>query len=72
MQIITHQTHLDRLPQSSLKDHIQARFDQLSEDPDVPPSILLVEAGDDITSPDYAIVGNNGLLSDLFEEFDPG
>ena len=51
MQLITHRTHLDELPESPLKTHIQTRFDQLSEDTDVPPNIILVEEGDDITGP---------------------
>jgi hypothetical protein len=36
MQLITHQSNLDALPGSSIKAHIQARYDQLSEDIDVP------------------------------------
>jgi hypothetical protein len=72
MRLITHQTHLDALPASDLKTHITARFDQLSEDTDVPPNIVLVEEGDDVTGPDYAFVGPDGLLSDLFEEHAPG
>ena len=72
MQLITHTQHLDAIPASDVKTHITARFDQLSEDTDVPPNIVLVEAADDLTGPDYAFVGNNGLLSDLFEEFNPG
>ena len=72
MQLITHRSHLDALPESPLKTHIQNRFDQLSEDTDVPPNLVLVEEGDDITGPDYAFVGTYGLLSDLFEEFTPG
>ena len=72
MQLITHRSHLDRLPASDLKTHIQVRFDQLSEDTDVPPNIVLVEATDDITGPDCAFVGPEGLLSDLFEETGPG
>jgi len=70
--LITHQSHIDNLPQSPLKSHIQARFSQLSEDTDVPPNIILVEATDNITGPDYAFVGPKGLLSDLFEESTPG
>ncbi len=72
MQLITHQSHIDRLPASPLKPHVQARYDQLSEDTDIPPNIILVESNDDITGPDYAFVGPRGLLSDLFEEFSPG
>jgi hypothetical protein len=72
MRLITHRSHLDTLSASDLKVHITARFDQLSEDTDVPPNIVLVETDDCITGPDYAFVGNRGLLSDLFEEHAPG
>jgi len=72
MRLLSHQQQLDRLPTSPLKTHITARFDQLSEDTDVPPNIVLVEANDDITGPSYAFVGSNGLLSDLFEVHKPG
>jgi hypothetical protein len=72
MQYITHQPHLDAIPASDLKIHLQARYNQLSEDTDAPPNIVLVEEDDDITGPDYAFVGNRGLLSDLFEEHAPG
>ena len=69
MQLITHRSHLDALSESPLKSHIQARFDPLSEDTDVPPNIVLVEATDDIIGPDYAFVGPKGLLSDMFEGY---
>ena len=72
MQLITHQSHLNALPESPIKDHITARFGQLSQDTDVPPNIILVENGDDITGPDYAFVGEKGLLSDLWGEHEPG
>ncbi len=72
MQLITHRSHLDALPATPLKTHITARFDQLSEDTDVPPNIILVEEGDVVTGPDYAFVGTRGLLTDLFEEHAPG
>ena len=71
MRLITHRSHLDALPASDIKTHIKKRFDQLSEDTDVPPNIVLVEATDDITGPDYAFVGPQGLLSDLWEEHEP-
>jgi hypothetical protein len=67
MQLITHQNHIDALPGSNLKTHITARFNQLSEDTDVPPNLVLAEQDDDITGSDYAFVGPNGLLSDLFK-----
>ena len=63
MQLITHTQHLDAIPPSPIKTHIQSRFDQLSEDTDVPPNIILVEATDDITGPDYAFIEARGLLS---------
>jgi hypothetical protein len=72
MQLITHQIHLVALPTTPCQTHIQKRFDQLSQDTDVPPNIVLVEEDDDITSPDFAFVGPRGLLSDLFEEHKPG
>jgi hypothetical protein len=72
MQLITHRNQFNVLPLSPLKTHIQSRFDQLSEDTDLPPSIILVDDDDDITGPDYAFVGPRGLLSDLFEEHEPG
>lgn len=72
MQLITHSSHLDALPASDLKHHLQARYNQLSDDCNVPVNLVLVEEGDDITGPGYAFVGNRGLLSDLFEETGPG
>ena len=66
MKLLTHINQIDRqLPESPLKSHIQARFDQLSEDTDVPPNFILVESGDDITGPNYSFVSeDNGLLGD--------
>ena len=72
MHLITHSSHLEALPTSELKSKIQRLFTLLSEDTDVPPNIVLVEADDDITGPDFAFVGFRGLLSDLFEEHEPG
>ena len=69
--LITHQTHIDQIPDSPLKTHIQARFDQLSENTDVPPNLILVEPGDEIIGSDYAFIGNQGMLSDLWEEHEP-
>ena len=70
MQLITHQSHLDALPASPIKTHIQVRSDQITEDTDVPPNIILVEEGDDITR--YSWIGKQGLVSDLWEEHKPG
>lgn len=58
MRLITHRFHLGVLPASPIKAHIQNRFDQLSEDTDVPPNLILVEEGDDITAPNYAFARN--------------
>ena len=72
MKLLTHINQIDQqLPESPLKSHITARFDQLSEDTDVPPNIILVESDDDITGPEYAFVGPKGLLTDLWEEHEP-
>ena len=72
MQLIAHRNQLDALPPSPLKNHIIARRQSLIEtDDDIPPIFIIVEEDDDITGPDYAFVGNRGLLSDLFEEHEP-
>ena len=72
MQLITHQSHLDALPASDIKNHIQARFDQLSEDTEEPANIILVEEGDIITGPDFAFINaDHGLLGDLWEDHEP-
>jgi hypothetical protein len=71
LKLLTHINQIDQqLPESPLKSHIQSRFDQLSEDTDVPPNIILVEEGDDITR--YSWIGKQGLVSDLWEEHKPG
>ena len=68
MRIITHQHHIDALPETNVKTHIQKRFDQLYEtDEDLLPNIILFEDGDDITGSAFSFVGNKGLISDLFE-----
>lgn len=73
MQLITHQHHLDTLPESSLKAHIQARFNQLSEDTDVPPNILIIEESDNVAGPDFTFINEvHGLLGDLYNEHNPG
>ena len=47
MQLITHQNHIDKLPDSALKANILARFSQLSQETDIPPIIILVESNDE-------------------------
>jgi hypothetical protein len=72
MNLITHRSHIPNVPDDALAEFIIKRFGQLSFETDVPPTIILVNPEDDITGPDYAFVGNRGLLSDLFEEHKPG
>jgi hypothetical protein len=73
MQIYHSQALIDRLPASLLKIHIQKRFDTLFEtEDDLLPNLVLVEATDDVIGPDYSFVGPDGLLSDLWEEHEPG
>jgi hypothetical protein len=71
MRLITHQSHLDQLTQDKLSEFVIKRFEQLAEDTDIPPTIILVKPNDDMTGPDYAFIGNRGLLSDLLEESVP-
>ena len=57
MKLFTHQSQLDALPQSPLKNHLIARYDDLVEtEDDLPPLFVIVEEDDDITGPDYAFV----------------
>ena len=72
MQLITHRSHIDQLPESFIKDHITARFDQLSEDTDVPPNILLLHRNDIPRSSELIFLGSAGMCSDLFETHQPG
>ena len=71
MQLITHQSHLDALRASPLKTHITARFDQLSEDTDVPPNIFLLHCNDNPKSSELIFLGSAGMCSDLFETHQP-
>jgi hypothetical protein len=70
MILIKAQCQLDAMPASDLKSHLQARYRTLYED-NFGPVFGIVE-DDDITGLDYAFIGNQGLLSDLFEEHEPG
>lgn len=73
MKLLSHINKIENLPPSPLKDHINVRYQSLFEtQDDVPPNIVLVEEDDDITGSDFAFVGPRGLLSDLFEEHEPG
>lgn len=71
MQLITHQLHINKLPDSPLKTHIQTPSNSLTFESDISPNIILVEATDDVTGADYAFIGNRGLISDVYEQQDP-
>ncbi|MCK4708827.1 MAG: hypothetical protein KAU21_09435 [Gammaproteobacteria bacterium] len=71
MRLITHPNHINKAIPDELLDFIIKRFQQLAEETDAPPIIILVKPDDDITGPDYAFIGNWGLLSDLYEEHEP-
>jgi hypothetical protein len=74
LKLLTHINQIDQqLPESPLKSHIQSRFDQLSEDTDVPPNIIIVEDTDKIDGPSYAFISESqGLVADLWDEHEPG
>ena len=73
LKLLTHINQINQqLPASDLSIFISRRFYQLSEDTDIPPNLILVETNDDISGPPYAFIGNRGLLSDLFDEHEPG
>lgn len=73
MQRISHRNHINADIPAELNDFIHRRYEQLVEDSggEVIPIIILVEPGDNISGSDYAFIGPQGLLSDLYEEFDP-
>jgi hypothetical protein len=70
MQLFTSLSQMDALPASDLKSHLQARHRALYED-DMGPVFVIVEKTDRVDGPDYAFIGNRGLLSDLYEERAP-
>jgi hypothetical protein len=72
MQLISHQSHLDALSPCPITSHIAARFQQLSEDSDVPPCIVWIDPLDDPRNSEFCFIGSNGLLSDLYDEHSPG
>jgi hypothetical protein len=63
MQLITSNL-LGEFTLLPINNHINARYQSLVETPDdIKPVFILVEEGDDITGPDYAIISSeNGLL----------
>ena len=73
MKRISHRNHVTKDIPQPLAELITRRFNQLTEDSDGEsiPIIILVETGDSITGPDYAFIGNRGLLTDSYEEAEP-
>jgi hypothetical protein len=72
MRLINHSNHINQISPSSLRKHIAARFNQLSEDTDTPASLILLESTDDPRNSDLCFIGSNGLLSDYYDEHNPG
>jgi hypothetical protein len=52
MNIISHSSIINLLPGSPLKIHTQTRFDQLSEDIEVPPTITILTPDTNLESPE--------------------
>ena len=72
MQLITHQNHIDPLPESPLKIHIQRRFSQYTENPEeIPPVFIILESLGDLTSQDLKFLGSAGICSDLSDSHTP-
>ena len=72
MQLITHQTHVDKLPESPIKQYIQQRWFQYAENSEeIPPIFILLESQADLTSIDLKFLGSAGLCSDLFDLHTP-
>ena len=72
MQLITHNSHLNSIPASDLMTYITHRFNQISEDSDVPPTIILLEPTDELRSLEFQFIGPQGMVSDLLDEIQPG
>jgi len=69
--LISHRAQLDALKPSPIRTHITARFNQLSEETDIPPIIILIESLSDIKNSNLEFLGSRGLLSDLNELHSP-
>lgn len=72
MQLISHRSQIAAIPESPLRDHIQARFGQLFEDTDVPPTIIILTPDTDLESPELSFLGETGIYSDMFNKHQPG
>lgn len=72
MHLITHQSHIDKLPESPIKQYIQRRYVQYTENPEeIPPVFILLESQADLTSIDLKFLGSAGICSDLLDLHTP-
>ena len=71
MQTLTERNQIISYPETPLRDHLLRYYDLLYED-QMGPVFVVGKLGDNIVGPDYAFVGSRGLLSDLFDEHQPG
>lgn len=72
MQLITHQTHIDKLPKSPIRQYIKRRFLQYTENPEeVPPLFILIENPLDLSSQDLKFLGSAGICSDMLDSHTP-
>jgi hypothetical protein len=69
-----HRNHItpESIPEE-LTDFIIRRFDSIAQETDVPPIIICAfDPEEDISGPSFAFAGSRGLVSDLFDEHEPG
>lgn len=74
MKRISDKRHIDETIPEEIAAFAIARFDEIVEESDgeVLPIIIYVRESDDIRGSDYAWVGKNGLVSDAYDEHQPG
>ena len=73
MHRISHRNHITPDIPDELTEFIIKRFDQIASESDdqAIPVIILVKESDNIID-DYKAFGDRGLVSDLYEEHEPG
>ncbi len=69
MQLFTSLSQIETLEPSNLREYLDQCYRTLYED-GMGPVFVIVEKTDRVDGPDYAFMGNRGLLSDLYEERD--
>ena len=70
MQLFTSLSQIETLEPSNLREYLDQCYRTLYED-GLGPVFVIVEKTDRVDGPDYAFIGNRGLLSDLYEERAP-